>query len=75
VIHAVDCLSRRKGENYDAMIERILPDDLACRVKLADLDDNIELRRRIPLDAEQLEKLADYWRARGRIAERLARNP
>src|SRR5689334_10259915 len=38
VLAAVDCLSRRSGESYEQYVERIKPNPLARRVKLADLE-------------------------------------
>jgi len=34
---ALVCLTKRKSESYDDFISRVLPNELACRVKLADL--------------------------------------
>jgi len=41
VVDAVDRLSRRRDEPYAAFVERIAPSQLARRVKLADLADNL----------------------------------
>ena len=38
-------LTRRKDENYDEYINRICYDELAMRVKLADLNDNMDMSR------------------------------
>ncbi len=67
VVRAVDLLSRREGEAYEAFIERLRPDPLARRVKLADLEDNIDLRRRIPLAEEDFARLDRYARAWARL--------
>ncbi len=45
IVEAVDHLSRRDGESYEAFIQRIKPHPLAVRVKLADLRDNMDIRR------------------------------
>lgn len=45
---AVDVLTRREGEPYDTYIERCCTDPIAWRVKLADLEDNLDPTR-IPL--------------------------
>ena len=42
---AVDCLTRRAGESYEDMITRVAANPLARRVKLADLEDNLDPRR------------------------------
>lgn len=45
VVAAVDALSRRKDEDYEAFIRRLAPDPIAREVKLADLRDNCNLTR------------------------------
>jgi len=70
IIEAIDCLTRRKGESYDAFVERIAPNPLARAVKLADLEDNMDIRRSSrPMrekDAERMEKYRTAWQ---RLAE------
>lgn len=65
ILAAVERLTRRKGETYDAFVDRIAPDPLARAVKLADLEDNMDVRRsRRPMnqkDAERLEKYRKAW--------------
>jgi hypothetical protein len=45
VIEALDCVTKRPGESYETFIMRILPNPIACRVKIADLLDNMNLVR------------------------------
>lgn len=45
IVNALDCLTKRGGESYDDFISRVLPNELACQVKLADLMDNMDLTR------------------------------
>ncbi|HMB89661.1 MAG TPA: HD domain-containing protein [Rhodothermales bacterium] len=63
VIEAVDGLTRRRKESYDAFIARAARHPLARRVKLADLEDNLDLRRLAKLTADDLERLIRYQRA------------
>ncbi len=42
IVAAVEALSRREGEEYEAYIRRSASHDLARRVKIADLEDKIE---------------------------------
>lgn len=62
---AVDALTKRKGEDYDAYLARVKADDIATKVKLADLQDNCDLARlgREPTDADR-KQLDKYLRAR-----------
>jgi len=41
IVEAVDAISRRKGEQYFSYINRVLRNDVARSVKLADLNDNL----------------------------------
>src|SRR5690349_8514665 len=40
VVTALDALTHRDGEHYEDYIERVATNDLACRVKVADLRQN-----------------------------------
>jgi (p)ppGpp synthase/HD superfamily hydrolase len=62
ICSAVDALTRRETEAYDEMIARVAANSLARRVKLADLEDNMDQsRRRNGLD--DAERQARYTRA------------
>ena len=63
VLDAVDCLTRRQDETYDAFIERCKTNPIAMRVKIADLEDNMDIRRFDKLQAEDLERLNKYLKA------------
>lgn len=65
IIEAVECLTRRKGERYDSFVRRIAPNPLARAVKLADLEDNMDVRRSNrqikEKDSERMEKYRKAW--------------
>lgn len=66
VLAALDCLTHRAGEAYADYIQRIKPNPLARRVKLADLEDNMSLVRLSTLaerDARRLQKYHRAWQA------------
>ena len=63
---AVDCMTRRAGESYDDMITRVAANPLARRVKLADLEDNLDPRRGTEGE-EVVARRARYLRARERL--------
>ncbi|MGE0228313.1 MAG: HD domain-containing protein [Dehalococcoidia bacterium] len=69
VVRAVDFLTRREDETYEAFIERVDGDALARRVKLADLEDNMTLTRLRELDDRAVERLGRYMRAYRRLTE------
>jgi (p)ppGpp synthase/HD superfamily hydrolase len=69
VLAALDCLTKREGETYEAFIERVRPHALARRVKLADLEDNMDVRRLPAVTAKDAERLARYRAAWARLKE------
>lgn len=50
-------------ENYDRYLNRIKANKLATKIKLADLTDNMDIRRMKKLEKIDLERLAKYNRA------------
>ncbi|HEX2033482.1 MAG TPA: HD domain-containing protein [Chloroflexota bacterium] len=66
ILAAVDRLTRREGESYDAYIERVAGDPLATRVKLADLADNLANKHQMETAAAR-ERIARYRRAQARL--------
>jgi len=69
VLEAVDRLTHRPGEPYDAAVERAAAHPVARRVKLADLEDNLDLRRLDDVSAGDLDRLGRYLRAWRRLSE------
>ena len=69
VLFALECLTKREGENYEAFIERVRPHPLARRVKLADLEDNMDVRRLTAVGPKEAERLARYRAAWARLKE------
>lgn len=69
VLGALECLTKREGETYEAFIERVRPNPLARRVKLADLEDNMDVRRLLVVGAKEAERLARYRAAWARLKE------
>lgn len=45
VLHAVYCLTHKKGEHRETYLQRVIEDQLAVKVKLADLAHNSNLSR------------------------------
>lgn len=65
VLHAVDCLTQRKSEPYHALIQRAKQSPIAVRVKIADLEDNMDVKRLRGVNAYDTERLQKYhaaWR-------------
>ena len=70
VVEAVDCLTQRKGEAYKDFIERLKPNLIARRVKLADLEDNMDVKRITRLsdrDTQRINKYLRFWKVLSEI--------
>jgi (p)ppGpp synthase/HD superfamily hydrolase len=63
IVAALDALTRRKGERYQRFIRRAGKNPLARRIKIADLEDNMDIRRLKTLKPSDLRRLAKYHRA------------
>lgn len=63
IVQAIEYLTRRPAETYSAFIERIAGQPLARSIKLADLEDNMNLLRLSDLTASTVERLQKYHRA------------
>jgi (p)ppGpp synthase/HD superfamily hydrolase len=73
VLFAVDCLTQRKGEPYSSLIQRAKLSPIAVRVKIADLEDNMDIKRLSGVngyDADRLQKYHAAWRELTEFAER-----
>jgi (p)ppGpp synthase/HD superfamily hydrolase len=70
VVIAIDSISRREGESYDEYMNRVMADDLASRVKIADLQDNMDLRRIPDLNEEAIQRLLRYHSNWKKLVER-----
>jgi (p)ppGpp synthase/HD superfamily hydrolase len=56
-INTVDALSKRKGEDYADYISRVKKDPVAVKVKIADLEDNMDIRNIMDITAIDIEKM------------------
>jgi (p)ppGpp synthase/HD superfamily hydrolase len=63
ILAAIDSLTKREGETYQAFIERAGRDPLARRVKLADLAENSDLSRIDRPSQNDLERVEKYRKA------------
>ena len=67
IVLGIDALSRRPQENYDKYIDRVAENNLATKVKIIDLDDNINS---LDLDKSQeskSNKFLKYQKARNTL--------
>lgn len=71
VIGVLDCLTQRAEEDYNEYIARVLTNETACHVKLADLIDNMNLTRISEPTAEYEKRIRKYPNAIHRIDDAL----
>lgn len=63
IIEAVLAVTRREGESYDDFIRRAALNPIGRKVKLHDLEDNMDILRLEALDVRDLDRLNRYMRA------------
>ena len=63
VVEAVNLLSKIDGETYDQFIARVIGNALASKIKLADIEDNINILRLESVGEKDLERVAKYHKA------------
>lgn len=63
IIEAVDALTKREKETYDVFLERLSSNDLAVRVKIQDIRDNLDVTRLPRIDDADFERIRKYHRA------------
>jgi (p)ppGpp synthase/HD superfamily hydrolase len=72
ILDALRCVTKLSDdENYDHFIDRILPNRLACAVKLNDLTDNMDMRRVTELHEKDVPRFNKYLKAYRRVSEAL----
>jgi (p)ppGpp synthase/HD superfamily hydrolase len=71
IIDAIDAISRRKEEEYMDYIERVQRNEIAMRVKLADLEDNIDVHRINSVNNKESERLHRYMTAYNILSEKI----
>lgn len=63
IINAINALTKRDGENYDKYLERVKSNNLALRVKLIDLRDNLSPARQWRLSPTKTTQLKLKYKA------------
>ncbi len=63
VLVAVECLTKREGEDYMAFVERAKANRIARQVKIADIEDNMDVRRISDFTSRDADRMTKYNRA------------
>jgi (p)ppGpp synthase/HD superfamily hydrolase len=67
VVAAIDCLTHRSGESYQQYIDRVARNDVARRVKVEDIRENLANNLRLPSNPDNAERVDRYRRALARL--------
>jgi len=68
---AILTLSKSRDESYDEYIDRISKDEFAIQVKLADLEDNMDISRINNPTGKDYERVVKYGKAREKLMNAL----
>lgn len=63
IIKAVLCLTHQEGESYENFIKRAAKNPIAREVKIADLEDNMDVRRLDEVTKEDFDRMDKYLSA------------
>lgn len=63
IITAIDCLTKRNHEDYHDFIERVSQNEIATKVKIADIKDNLDITRLTELSEQDLQRIKKYHSA------------
>lgn len=69
IVEAVDAISHREDESYEAFINRVAQNPLATTVKISDLEDNMDIFRLNEITEEDRLRLNKYLKAWRQLVE------
>ena len=72
IIHSIDCLTKRDSESNEDYIKRVMSDTMASRVKLSDLEDNMDTSRLKEITEKDKKRLKKYKNTHSKITDHLS---
>jgi len=60
IVESVVCLTKIKGEKYSDYLNRVKTNEIALKVKISDLKDNMDLTRLSKLTDKDLKRIVKY---------------
>ena len=63
IVDAVVCLTKIKGESYLDYLNRVKSNEISLKVKISDLEDNMDIKRLNILTDKDCERLKQYHKA------------
>ncbi|MGR3276812.1 GTP pyrophosphokinase [Acaryochloris marina NIES-2412] len=74
IVAAIDAMTKRENEPYDTYLERVMANAIALRVKIADMTDNMDIRRIAHPTEKDWTRLEKYKAILPRLQQRLQEN-
>lgn len=62
-MEAIECVTNREGENYEQFIEHAGKNPIARQIKIADLEDNMNIKRIGDIQEKDLVRLKKYHKS------------
>ena len=63
IVNGILSVTKREGETYDDFVSRAATNSIGREVKIADLEDNMDIRRLCEITDKDAERLRKYLRA------------
>lgn len=63
IVEAVECLTRHDDESFEAFVERIANNEIARKIKIKEIRDNLDLTRLSYLSSRDLVNIGKYHEA------------
>ena len=70
MIDAVHALTKLENEDYDHYLRRVMRNNLATRVKLNDLTDNMDIRRLKIITDDDVARMRKYLNAYNQLTDK-----
>lgn len=67
---AVEALTKQNSESYSDFVQRVAANDIARKVKIADIEDNMDLTRLSEVSEKTIERQVKYHRARQQLRDK-----
>jgi len=69
IIFSIDCMTKCRGEDYNAYLDRVISDKMASECKLEDMRDNSNIYRLNKIKDKHLKMIEKYHKGALRILE------
>jgi (p)ppGpp synthase/HD superfamily hydrolase len=71
ILEAIDTITKRSNEDYEAYLKRVMSNPIALRVKIADMSDNMDISRIAQPKEKDYSRMKKYQATLPRLLEAL----